>query len=88
MQSLTSVEYQVKRDENAYSGTICKDSTSGNGGKQRELEVARYCRIRRKIVKKMCQYSTPPGYRRKREFFSPKLAEFTDIMDAILEADK
>jgi len=30
----------------------------------------------------------PPGYRRNREAISPKLAVFTGIIDAILEADK
>jgi len=53
-----------------------------------EREVARYFGIHRKTVKKMCQYSVPPGYRRKREPVSPKLAGFTGIIDAILEADK
>ena len=53
-----------------------------------EREVARYFGIHRKTVKKMCQYAVPPGYRRKREPVSPKLAPFTGIIDAILEADK
>lgn len=53
-----------------------------------EREVARYFGIHRKTVKKMCQYSVPPGYRRKKEPISPKLAGFTGIIDAILEADK
>ena len=34
------------------------------------------------------QYASPPGYRRKSESVSPKLAAFTGIIDAILEADK
>ena len=53
-----------------------------------EREVARYFGIHRKTVKKMCQYAVPPGYRRKKEHISPKLAGFTGIIDAILEADK
>ncbi len=53
-----------------------------------EREVARYFGIHRKTVKKMCQYAAPPGYRRKKEPVSPKLAPFTGIIDAILEADK
>ena len=53
-----------------------------------EREVARYFGIHRKTVKKMCEYAVPPGYRRKREPVSPKLAGFTGIVDAILEADK
>ena len=53
-----------------------------------EREVARYFGIHRQTVKKMCQYATPPGYRRKSAPVSPKLAAFTGIIDAILEADK
>jgi len=53
-----------------------------------EREVARYFGVHRKTVKKMCQYAAPPGYRRKKEPISPKLAGFTGIIDAILEADK
>ncbi len=53
-----------------------------------EREVARYFGIHRNTVKKMCQYAAPPGYRRKSEPVSPKLAPFTGIIDAILEADK
>jgi len=51
-------------------------------------EVARYFGIHRNTVKKMCQYAAPPGYRRKREPVSHKLAAFTGIIDAILEADR
>jgi len=53
-----------------------------------EREVARYFGIHRKIVKKMCQYVAPAGYRRKSEPVSPKLASFTGIIDVILESDK
>lgn len=53
-----------------------------------EREVARYFGVHRQTVKKMCQYAVPPGYRRKSEPVSPKLAPFTGIIDAILEADK
>lgn len=53
-----------------------------------EREVAKRFGIHRKTVKKMCQYAVPPGYRRKGEAISPKLAPFTGIIDAILEADK
>ena len=53
-----------------------------------EREVARYFGIHRKTVRKMCQYAAPPGYRRKSESVSRKLAAFTGIIDAILEADK
>ena len=53
-----------------------------------EREVAKRFGIHRKTVKKMCQYAVPPGYRRQAEAISPKLAPFTGIIDAILEADK
>jgi transposase len=53
-----------------------------------EREVARFFGVHRKTVKKMCQYAVPPGYRRKSEPVSPKLAAYTGIIDAILEADK
>ena len=53
-----------------------------------EREVARYFGVHRQTVKKMCQYAIPPGYRRKSAPVSPKLAAFTGIIDAILEADK
>ena len=39
-----------------------------------EREVARYFGIHRNTVKKICQYASPPGYRRKSESVSPKLA--------------
>jgi len=50
-----------------------------------EREVARYFGIHRQTVKKMCQYAAPPGYRRKSELVSRKLAPFTGIIDSILE---
>lgn len=53
-----------------------------------EREVARHFGIHRKTVKKMCQFAVPPGYRRKSAPVSPKLAAFTGIIDAMLEADK
>ena len=53
-----------------------------------EREAARLFGHHRKTVKKMCQYAAPPGYQRKSEPISPKLAAFTGIIDAILEADK
>lgn len=56
------------------------------GGSERE--VSRYFGIHRKIVKKMCQYSVPPGYRRKSEPVSRKLAAFTGVIDAILETGR
>ena len=56
--------------------------------KMSERQAARLFGVHRNTVKKMCQYSAPPGYRRKSESVSPKLAPFTGIINAILEADK
>ncbi|MFI4941449.1 MAG: IS21 family transposase, partial [Burkholderiales bacterium] len=56
--------------------------------KHSERETARLFGIHRKTVKKICQFAVPPGYQRKSEPISPKLAGFTGIIDAILEADK
>lgn len=53
-----------------------------------EREAARLFGIHRKTVKKICQYAAPPGYQRKKQAISPKLAPYTGIIDAILEADK
>jgi hypothetical protein len=41
-------------------------------------------RLLRRCVNTLCR----PGYRRKSEPVSPKLAPFTGIIDAIVEADK
>jgi transposase len=56
--------------------------------KYSEREAARLFGIHRNTVKKMCQYSVPPGYQRKSQPISPKLAPFAGIIDAILDADK
>jgi transposase len=53
-----------------------------------EREAAKLFGIHRKTVKKICQYAAPPGYQRKKQPISPKLAPYTGIIDAILEADK
>ena len=71
----------MKGEKDVFSRAIYKDSTCVEG--RSKLEVARYFGIHRKTVKKMCQYADPPGYRRKSEPLSPKLAPFTDIIDAI-----
>jgi len=51
-------------------------------------EVSRLFGIHRSTVKKMCQYSSPPGYQRSREPVSLKLKPFMGVIDAILEADQ
>ena len=53
-----------------------------------ERQAARVFGLHRNTVKKICQYAAPPGYQRKRQPMSRKLAPFTDIIDAILDADK
>ena len=53
-----------------------------------ERAVAHYFGIHRNIVRKMCQFAAPPGYRRTPARVSPMLAPFVGIIDAILEADK
>jgi len=51
-------------------------------------EAARIFGIDRRTVDKMLVFSVPPGYRRKKKPFRPKLDGFTGIIDQILEADK
>ena len=50
-------------------------------------EAGRRFGIDRRTVKKMLNYSAPPGYRRTKPVRRPKLDGFTGIIDAILEAD-
>ena len=56
-------------------------------GKSRR-ETALNFGIDRRTVDKMLLFSVPPGYRRKKRPFRPKLDAFTGIIDQILEADK
>ena len=56
------------------------------GMSQREL--ARHFNISRDSVRKMLAFSSPPGYRRKKEIKRPKLDGFTEIIDGWLEEDK
>jgi transposase len=51
-------------------------------------EAARVFGVSRDTIAKMCAYSAPPGYRRKRPPVRPKLDAFTGIIDAILKADR
>ena len=50
-------------------------------------EAAKVFGLSRGTVDKMCQFSEPPGYRRKTPPAKPKLNDFTSIIDAILKAD-
>jgi hypothetical protein len=49
------------------------------GGSRRE--AARIFGVSRKSVKKMCEFSAPPGYVRKAPAFRPKLGPFVGIVD-------
>ncbi|MBI3898284.1 MAG: sigma-70 family RNA polymerase sigma factor [Gammaproteobacteria bacterium] len=51
-------------------------------------EAARQFGLHRKTVKKILQFSLPPGYQRSRPVRSPKLGGFTAIIDAIPADDK
>ena len=50
-------------------------------------EASRVFGLHRDTVRKMLAYSVPPGYRRQEPPRRPKLAPFTGVIDAILEAD-
>lgn len=50
-------------------------------------EAAKVFGLSRGTVDKMCQFSEPPGYRRKTPPAKPKLDDFTSIIDAILKSD-
>ena len=51
-------------------------------------ESARLFNLHRKTVRKMLEYSVPPGYQRKAPAHRPKLAPYIDVIDQILESDK
>ncbi len=53
-----------------------------------QREAARRFGIDPRTVKKMLNYSVPPGYVRTRPPVRPKLDPFIGIIDRILEADK
>jgi len=50
--------------------------------------VAREFGLARKTVRKMLEYSEPPGYQRQKPVRRPKLGPWQGVMDAILEEDK
>jgi len=56
-------------------------------GKSRRA-VAREFGLARKTVSKMLEYSLPPGYRRQKPIWRPKLGPWLGVIDAILEDDK
>lgn len=51
-------------------------------------DAARLFGIDRRTVKKMLDFSVPPGYRRSQPVRRPKLDGYTGVIDQILEADK
>src|SRR3974390_815636 len=56
-------------------------------GKSRRL-VAREFGLARKTIRKMLEYSLPPGYRRQAPIRRPKLGPWQGVIDAILADDK
>ena len=50
-------------------------------------EAARVFGLHRDTVRKMLEYSVPPGYRRQSPPRRPKLERFTGVIDRILESD-
>ena len=57
-----------------------------NGLSQREL--SRKYGLHRDTIRKMLEFSIPPGYQRKNPPHKPKLAPFIGVIDVILESDK
>src|SRR5271157_3319815 len=53
-----------------------------------QREVAREFGLARKTVRKMLEYPAPPGYRRQKPVWRPKLGPWQGAIDAILEEDK
>lgn len=51
-------------------------------------EAARVFGLSRETIDKMCRFSVPPGYQRKKPPAKPKLDPFISVVDAILTADK
>jgi transposase len=53
-----------------------------------ERAVAREYGLARETVRKMLQYSVPPGYRRQQPAKRPKLDPWVGVIDAVLEEDR
>ncbi len=51
-------------------------------------EAARVFGVSRDTIDKMCRFSEPPGYQRKKPPAKPKLDPFVPVVDAILAADQ
>ena len=50
-------------------------------------EASRVVGLHRDTVRRMLEYSVPPGYRRRRPPRRPKIGPYTGVMDRILEDD-
>ncbi len=50
-------------------------------------EASRVFGLHRDTVRKMLSHPVPPGYRRKRPPYRPKLEPYTGVIDRILEDD-
>ena len=59
----------------------CRDGMS-------ERAAARHFGVSRQSVRKMLQFSVPPGYRRTAPVRRPKLDEFTGLIEQWLEDDR
>src|ERR1700675_1193684 len=53
-----------------------------------ERQVAREYGLARETVRKLLQYSIPPGYRRQQRAKRPKLDPWVGVIDAILKEDR
>ena len=53
-----------------------------------QREAAREFGLARKTIRKMLEYSIPPGYERKKPVVKPKLGPWLGIIDQILEDDQ
>ena len=50
-------------------------------------EASRVVGLHRDTVRRMLEYSVPPGYRRRRPPRRPKIGPYTGVMDRIVEDD-
>jgi len=53
-----------------------------------ERQAAREFGLSRHTIRKMLAYAAPPGYRRKKPLWRPKLGPWLGVIDRILEDDK
>ena len=51
-------------------------------------ELSRRFSLHRDTIRKILQFSIPPGYRPKNPSHKPKLDPYLGVIDAILESDK